>query len=315
MNLSHREKENILKSLPFVELSYERNTHKKVYCSNIYVTIPKGQKYFAWFTNFKRNSVCFFFHLDRYKKRIQNIYVYNCCFDYTLTSGRGTLVYGTIFNIEKTRFFNIEDIFYFKGNSLVEKNQYTKLNTLKNVFKNFIFQKGYTKNDIIFGLPIIDKSRSNLEKNIQNLPYDIYCVQHRMLFRNSPFLNERVDFKRNITAIFLVKPQIEDDIYSLYCNDGDHLVYHSIACINDYKTSVLMNSLFRKIKENADLDKLEESDDEEEFENISEDKFVNLEKEIKISFTFCHKFKLWKPIEPTPDKSVTQIREILRVEK
>ena len=28
-----------------------------------------------------------------------------------------------------------------------------------------------------------------------------------------------------------------------------------------------------------------------------------------------HKFKLWKPIEPTPDKSVTQIREILRVEK
>ena len=143
---------------------------------------------------------------------------------------------------------------------------------MKNVFKNFIFQKGYTKNDIIFGLPIIDKSRSNLEKNIQNLPYDIYCVQHRMLFRNSPFLNERVDFKRNITAIFLVKPQIEDDIYSLYCNDGDNLVYHSIACINDYKTSVLMNSLFRKIKENADLDKLEESDDGDEFQNVSNDK-------------------------------------------
>ena len=315
MNLTHREKETILKSLPFVELSYERNTHKKVYCSNIYLTIPKGNKYFAWFTNYKRNSVCFFFHMNRYKKRIENIYIYNCCFDYTLTSGKGTLMYGTIFNVDKTRFFNIEDIFYFKGNSLVEKNQFKRLTTLEKLLKQHIFQKAYTKNDIIFGMPIIDKNRGNLEKVIQNLPYDLYCVQHRMLFRNSPFLNERVDFKRNIVAIFLVNPQIEDDIYSLYCDNGENLVYHNIACINDYKTSVFMNSLFRKIKENVDLDKLEESDDEEEFEDISDDKFVDLEKEIRISFTYCHKFKLWKPLETSPAKPITQIREILRVEK
>ena len=35
-----------------------------------------------------------------------------------------------------------------------------------------------------------------------------------------------------------------------------------------------MNTLFRNIKENQNLDALEESDDEEEFENISLDKFV-----------------------------------------
>ena len=315
MNLTHREKENILKMLPFVELSYERNTHKKVYCSNIYLTIPKGQKYFAWFTNFNRSSVCFFFHLDRYKKRIQNIYIYNCCFDYILTSGKGTLMYGTIFNVENTRFFNIEDIFYFKGKNIVEKNQHTRLVTLEKIFKNYIFQKSYTKNDIIFGMPIIDKNRKNLEKTIQNLPYDLYCIQHRMLFRKAPFLNERIELKRNITAVFSVKAQLQDDIYSLYCYDNKKLVYHNIACINDYKTSVFMNSLFRKIKENINLDKLEESDDEEEFENIDEDKFVDLEISKKISFTFCHKFKLWKPIEVAPDKQVTQIREILRVEK
>ena len=39
----------------------------------------------------------------------------------------------------------------------------------------------------------------------------------------------------------------------------------------------MMNTLFRDIKENRNLD-VEESDDEEEFENISLDKFVNLDK-------------------------------------
>ena len=35
-----------------------------------------------------------------------------------------------------------------------------------------------------------------------------------------------------------------------------------------------MNNIFRNIKENTNLDALEESDDEEEFENISLDKYV-----------------------------------------
>ena len=44
-----------------------------------------------------------------------------------------------------------------------------------------------------------------------------------------------------------------------------------------------MNNIFRNIKENDDLDKLEESDDEEEFEDISIDKYVFLNKKKKWS--------------------------------
>ena len=314
MNLTHRDKEYLLRTFPPIELSYERNTHKKVYCSNIYLTIPKGQKYFAWFTNFKRNSVCFFFHLDRFKKRIQNIYTYNCCFDYELTCGKGTIMYGTIFNIDIARFFNIEDLFFYKGNSLVDKNQYTRLQIIKRIFQQDIHQKAYTPNDIIFGLPVIDKNRQKLDTLIDNLPYDLYCIQHRMIFRKSPFLNEKVNIKRNIKAIFLVKANLQTDIYDLFCHDDKILLYHNIACVNDYKTSVLMNSIFRNIKENENLDRLEESDDEEEFENISEDKYVDLTKEIKMHFTYCHKFKLWKPISITTDE-ITQLKDIQRVEK
>ena len=53
-----------------------------------------------------------------------------------------------------------------------------------------------------------------------------------------------------------------------------------LACIPDFTTSVKMNKLFRNIKENKNLDALEESDDEEEFEDTSEDKYVDLSKNI-----------------------------------
>jgi hypothetical protein len=70
-----------------------------------------------------------------------------------------------------------------------------------------------------------------------------------------------------------------------------------IASIPDYKTSVMMNALFRNIKENRSLDALEESDDDDEFENTNIDKFVDLTKKIKMKCVFNHRFKKWTPIE------------------
>ena len=74
-------------------------------------------------------------------------------------------------------------------------------------------------------------------------------------------------------------------------------VFYDTAFIPDYKTSVFMNKLFRVIKENANLDALEESDDEEEFENERIDKFVFLEKSYKMQCIFNFKFKKWVPVK------------------
>jgi hypothetical protein len=57
-----------------------------------------------------------------------------------------------------------------------------------------------------------------------------------------------------------------------------------------------MNKLFRKIKENDNLDAIEESDDEEEFEDGREDKYVYLDRSIKINCEYNHKFKRWFPV-------------------
>ena len=49
MKLTRRDLSTLLKGFPNIELSYEKNIHKKVPSYNIYLTIPKGRKYFGWF--------------------------------------------------------------------------------------------------------------------------------------------------------------------------------------------------------------------------------------------------------------------------
>ena len=73
-------------------------------------------------------------------------------------------------------------------------------------------------------------------------------------------------------------------------------VYYDVAYIPNYTKSVFMNGLFRNIRENRNLDYIEESDDEEDFENTREDKYVHLNKELFMECSFHTKFKRWVPI-------------------
>ena len=57
-----------------------------------------------------------------------------------------------------------------------------------------------------------------------------------------------------------------------------------------------MNRLFRNIKENENLDALEESDDEFEFEDDRMDKYVYLDRSYKMNCQFNYKFKKWLPL-------------------
>ncbi len=57
-----------------------------------------------------------------------------------------------------------------------------------------------------------------------------------------------------------------------------------------------MNKLFRNIKENDNLDALEESDDELEFENEKEDRYVYLNRAINMICSYNTKFKKWVPL-------------------
>ena len=308
MKLDYHNQKEILRHFPNIELSYEKKLHKKVQ-TDIYLTIPKGKKYFAWFKYHNGKNMCFLLEINRKLNRIEKINYNICSFDKILCSGIGTIIYGTIFNINNIKCFNIENIYYLKGNNLMNFNQINKLKEIKSLMKKYINQNIYNKYSIVFGTPIYSNNYSLLEEKIHTLPYDVYSIQYRLLYKNKPFLNEIVTNHKKAYKTFLVKPTIMNDIYDLYCLENNQEKRYNIAYIPDYKTSVMMNSLFRNIKENVNLDYLEESDDEEEFENISEDKFVYLNKEYKMKCVYFSKFGLWQPLEISKE-NICNKREI-----
>ena len=74
------------------------------------------------------------------------------------------------------------------------------------------------------------------------------------------------------------------------------MVYYNVAYIPNIKSSFFMNSLFRNIRENKNIDYIEESDDESDFQNINEDKYVSLDKMLNMECVFNTKFKRWVPL-------------------
>jgi hypothetical protein len=190
-----------------------------------------------------------------------------------------------------------------------------KLQTLKHIFKNEISQNCITKNMVIFGLPLLGTNFNILLRDIESVPYKVSQIKFRFFDkanakkivyvkyfkpgsqRASNNMNNNSNIKMPLNAIFKVTPDIQSDIYNLfYYKDGKE-EYYDVAFIADFKTSVMMNKLFRNIKENRNLDFLEESDDDEEFEDTRADKFVYLDKSFKMICEYNQKFKRWAPIQ------------------
>ena len=310
-------KEELLTDFPNIKLSYENITHKKVYNSDMFMIIPEGTKCFAWFTYINDKPTCLIMELSC-DKNINNIKHVNACFSNELSYG--TILYGTLFHYLDNRFFSIEDLFSYKGEPIIRENWQIKMEKITNILKFDLKQMSYNNSFVVFGLPVMCKTNEELEYKIKNVKYKINSIQYRLYNRTNNYLFITYDnyinqkptsirekstpqirektFVSQRDVVFLIKPDIQNDIYNLHClNKHFKEEFHSIANIPDYNTSVMMNNLFRFIKENNNLDALEESDDEEEFENEDVARFVNLEISHKFVCRFNHKFKKWTPIK------------------
>lgn len=297
---------NVLNHFPKFELSYEIMTHKKVHNADILLAIPEGIKYYSWFTNYNGESVCFLLELNN-KNAITNIKQINVSFDESLSLSLGTIFYGTCFKYNGVNCFCIEDVYYYKGKNNIYVSYLKKLELLRIVLKDELSQTILNNTFTVFGLPLIHTDLNQLLKEIQLLPYKVSKIKHRFFekqylrkimtmnyFKPGNKSEDRNNDKKQIKkAIFNITADIEPDIYNLFSEKDE---YVDVAFIPDYKTSVMMNKLFRNIKENDNLDALEESDDEEEFEDDRKDKYVYLDKTYKMNCEYNHKFKKWVPV-------------------
>jgi hypothetical protein len=305
--------------------------------NSVFFMIPKGKKYFVWFKNGEclfleldndRQVV------NVTSKKTSRIFpndtiLYGTHFYYRASANSNHVV-----NVQY--YFTIENIHYYNGVNLdATQTVFEKCKSLHLAFTTATLEKTFQV-DIglphidtclerisaikpFYQVYCIQKKKSNDKTNqyqnihftmlptIQKMDAQPQQSQQQSLRPNAvskPNVeNNKKYIEKSKYKIFIVSADIQNDIYNLLDPDAVNdlsnydISNKLIASIPDYKTSVFMNALFRNIKENRSLDALEESDDEDEFENTNIDKFVDLNKKIKMKCVFNYKFKKWTPIE------------------
>lgn len=308
---TNAEKQSLLERLPSsLELSYAPKIHKKV-SADLFWVIPKGQKCLIWYTYLHAENVCLLIHLNE-RGNYSDVKIYPAVFSSALAFG--TILYGTFFYAERQPFFACEQIHYAKGIDVQRKSAADKMAVMHELFtNNQIGQVAYTPDFLIVGLPVMTQTYEEAEALLNVLPYRTYGVgayylhkapaqhtapaqhkapaAHTASVQKTPMpLQPRTGFLPT-KCIFKVKADLVADVYHLYCADN---IYYTTVAVSSYKMSVQLNALFRNIKENANLDLLEESDEEEEFENTEIDRFVDLEKTVLMECGFVKKTQKWQ---------------------
>ena len=309
MKLTSNDMRDILSNFPSIELSYAKVIHKKVY-SDYYTIIPKGKKYFAWFTYYKGNECCIFLEIDSKKKGISNIKLAPVSFENELSYG--TILYGTLLDVG---IFVTENIMYYKGKNINLYNNKKKLLLLKFIFENELNKIAFTKKDIIITLPVMKSNYFDALTEIELLPYSVYSIELNNLNLYGPKFKIIYNKQPDHFGFFEIKANLNDDIYDMFCVKDNQIIFYDNLLIPSYKSSVFMNNLFRNIKENRNLDLLEESDDEEDFNNIDENKYVNLDKKLQMQCKYNFKFNKWEPIKVSNNRVLTNYREVANFQK
>lgn len=296
-NMKKMYNQNILNYFPNIKLFYNL-TYNKVSNYNLILAIPEGNKCFIWFTKINNKNKAILIYLtnitnDNYN--FSNIYILDNYFSNKLT---GTILYGTEFEFENKLFFSFEDIFYFKKINVFSETFLNKLNMMNDILNNYIHKIINIDNSIIIGIPPIHTNYYDINNIIKNIPYEIKELKYILQNETQVYVKYKKYniIEKNISRknIFKVIPDKKTDIYNLYflnksTNEYD---FHSIAFIQDYKLSIMMNKIFHGLKEHDNLDYLEDSDDDE---FITETDIENNWKFMECSFN--NKFKKWVPIK------------------
>ena len=280
----------MLKRFPKLEPSYDKVIHKKVQ-SDLFSVVPKGERAWLWFTYTGGKNACFVV-------KGKDVCMYTTCFADELALG--TILYGTLFKINGHTHFACQDILYYEGFNITNDSFELRLTKMTIMFQTQV-KKSLLLNSLIIGAVIFTKTYEEAYKHSESVPYSVYGIRHLQENGNSLGL---LPIKQNVVreAIFKVRADIKDDIYHLhYTGDkGEPLT----AAVPSYKRSVSLNSIFRNIKENKNLDTLEESDDETEFEDIREDRHVDLKKIVLMRCIYHKRFQKWEPVSLVKGRQV-----------
>ena len=262
---------------------------------------PFGKKSYIWFSYYESQ----FLTLLKYADNTLNEF-YSLKNDSTNSNDKkdfdNTLYYNNVLLIGyyANDYFILDNVLnYNELNWFIQQPDYPLYFQRKLNLYNTIIHK-ITNNNIGFNikLPYITNNYNDIFNNIYNLgykPYGIY-IHHNKKSYLYPLSNSTssVSVKSNKEEIFKITADMEQDIYNLYSVKHDSK-FVGTALIDTYDLSVYMNTYFRNIRENINLDYIEESEPEDDFENDNITKFVNLSKSGLFLCKYNDRFKKWTP--------------------
>jgi len=340
----------LLARFPKVELSYETISHKKVLPSyDIAVAIPHGKKYFAWFSFYGTQNVVYLMELNK-ERKIVKIHMSEHFLGAKISCDTvlyGVYLQDEgIFMIEDLIMYQGVSL----KHALFQEKLPWLYECVKKIHEDpYKGQDGVEFRIPVMWINTPNNSTNTTEEpeivipeKYRNLPYVIHHIQYRSFSQNLPWINYpynafatvrkigtetlpkpntvickqiRADFSKpqyRMRTVFQVTADIQYDIYHLNAyGQKKKMMYYNVAYIPNYKTSVMMNRLFRTIKENENLDAIEESDDEDDFQNVTEDKYVDLHKTLLMECQFYPKFKRWVPMRVmNPSCKVVHISQL-----
>lgn len=296
-----------------VELSLGKHLPGKV-PADLYAVLPVGKPAYLWYTSYESGNAAFVVYPvgSGFKFEI----VYGC---FTDSIAYGTILSGTFFVCSNpkagtTRFFCADNIEYAKGVYVGDQTIQKKLAMVTQLFsRNEIANpepvsgmSGRMSLPLItVAMPLIGKDINEMQGYLGKLPYPTYGLRLMNLRDRRPLgdwtLNGR--YVKDEKHVFLVKANVEPDCYVLFGRqvDSRSVTKIGLALIPNYESSVMMNSIFRKVRENANIDLIEESEDEEDFEKVDPDRFLLPNVQTKMFCTYNTKFRKWVPLSVAPN--------------
>lgn len=324
---------HLLKRIPQFELSYETISHKKV--SSVYdvcIAVPTGKKVLIWFTFHQKTYACYVMELNRDKKIVK---ITHSDIKSNIQLSIGTIIYATCVTDENSgkEKYIMDDILYHRGVNMKKMTTIDKLSAWNECFS--YFEKNtpiYSPYLWSVSLNENEEYPSNIDdKVMSSIQYPIHHIQYRSSSEMMPYINVYIAKKLNMvhlpsaskqnqnptpdfeikpykmilnkpqykmTTVFEIRADLQYDIYHLFAyGRNNSTVYYNLSYVPNYKTSVMLNSIFRNIRENRNLDYIEESDDEDDFENVQHDKYVDLKKKIRMECVYNRKFRKWTPMK------------------
>lgn len=326
--LSEEEMNTMMEKFPSksIRISYGKKLHKKsdVPIQAIHVIVPKGMKMYAWFTSYRGKPVCALIETDR-RGVPSKIKIRPAIFEPDLSYG--TILYGTMVRSTagKHHYLVCDNIFQYKGVDMAHTSYTKKIATIQKLLFEDVSSKVYSHNFMSFATPCMFSGFADAMYTMKNsslMAYSPYCIQVWKTNNSQPFgmvhATSAVDFDMQDTGVggttgrlgvnpilsklavnraesitranLLVTCEAEQDTYSYHdvrTNTRKHL------CVPTFKDSVALNAIFRNYKENVNLDTLEESDEEDEFEDISDTKYSNVGMEKNVTCEYNKNLSGW----------------------